>query len=450
MNKTLLAGFFTPEQKYVIASAPGRMDVMGGIADYSGSMVLQKTIQETTTVAISLRNDGIFRLKSVHVDKEELTCSLVYTDFLKNGQEIDFTYAQGQFKKTAYGDWASYVVGCFLLLQKEKAIKVSGADILIYSDVPTGKGVSSSAALEVATMKALQEIYQLSFEKTELSRLAQKVENLIVGAPCGLMDQLASYFGERGTLLPILCQPDIIYQPVPIPHNIYFVGIDSGVRHSVGEASYSDVRTAAFMGYSMIAKQEGIAQEQLAEAKAKSDLSSMPYKGYLANISPSTFEARFALKLPYRMAGQFFVKHFPVHIDPVTSVNSEKFYAVLDCSRHPVYENFRVQTFILLLQGLSTATDPTIRRQSLRQLGELMYQSHTSYSICGLGDTHTDELVEMVKQQQNKGVYGAKITGGGSGGTVCILCEGEEGLQTARNIHHQYQEKHSRQVKFFE
>jgi L-arabinokinase len=200
----------------------------------------------------------------------------------------------------------------------------------------------------------------------------------------------------------------------------------------------------------MIAKQEGITQEQLAEAKAKNDFSYMPYKGYLANISPSTFEERFALKLPYRMAGQYFVSHFPVHIDSVTSVDSEKFYAVLDCSRHPVYENFRVQTFMLLLQYLSKATDLNIRRQCLRQLGELMYQSHTSYSTCGLDDLHTDELVGMVRQQQGKGVYGAKITGGGSGGTVCILCEGEEGLQTARNIHQQYQEKHGRQVKFFE
>jgi L-arabinokinase len=105
---------------------------------------------------------------------------------------------------------------------------------------------------------------------------------------------------------------------------------------------------------------------------------------------------------------------------------------------------------MLLLQYVSVATDRAIRRQCLHQLGELMYQSHTSYSVCGLGDPHTDELVQMVKLHQGKGVYGAKITGGGSGGTVCILCEGEEGLQTARDIHHQYQEKQGKQIKFFE
>ena len=105
---------------------------------------------------------------------------------------------------------------------------------------------------------------------------------------------------------------------------------------------------------------------------------------------------------------------------------------------------------MLLLQYLSVAKEQTIRKQVLEQMGELMYQSHTSYSICGLGDPHTDELINMVKQHRHRGVYGAKITGGGSGGTVCILCEGEVGLETVRHIHQQYQEKYGKQVKLFE
>jgi galactokinase len=449
MEDKVLANFFTAGQTIVEASAPGRMDVMGGIADYSGSMVLQMPIKEKTTVAIALRTDGIFRLNSKTAEGENLECTFRYQDLLKNGHEVDYAFTQAQLKKIK-GDWASYVVGCFLVLQKEKGIIVSGADILIQSEVPMGKGVSSSAALEIATLKALTELYQINFSSTQLPRLAQMVENQIVGAPCGLMDQLASYFGEDGKLLPILCQPDIIYPPIPVPPDIYLVGIDSGVRHSVGGSSYSDVRTAAFMGYAMIAREEGITQEQLAQATTHKDFSQMPYQGYLANISPSAFEAKYALKLFYRMSGQYFSKHFPVHPDPVTKVDPEKFYAVLDCARHPVYENFRVKMFMLLLQHLSAITAPPARHQCLQQLGELMYQSHTSYSICSLGDPHTDELVEMVKQQQDKGVYGAKITGGGSGGTVCILCAGEQGLQTARHIHRQYQEKHSMAVKFFE
>jgi L-arabinokinase len=450
MDKTLLASFFSPDQVYVEASAPGRLDVMGGIADYSGSLVLQKAIKQITTVAIALRHDGIVRIKSLTADREELQSTFQYHDLLKNRQEVDYTVAREQLKKIQGGDWVSYVVGCFLVLQKEKGIAVSGADVLIYSEVPVGKGVSSSAALEVATMKALKELYPLTFEKTELPRLAQKAENLVVGAPCGLMDQLASYFGDHSHLLPILCQPDIVHAPIAIPTGIYFVGIDSGVRHSVGDASYSDVRAAAFMGYSMIARERGVTDEQLAKAKTQKDFLQLPYQGYLANITPADFESTYAQKLLYRMAGHYFIRHYPVHPDPVTTVEKEKFYAILDCTRHPVYENFRVKTFLLLLQYLATSLDLNSRMQCLEQLGELMYQSHTSYSICGLGNPHTDELVAMVKQNRNKGVYGAKITGGGSGGTVCVLCEGTEGLQTAHRIHQQYQEKHGNSVKFFE
>ncbi|MDO1449078.1 galactokinase family protein [Rhodocytophaga aerolata] len=450
MDKTLLASFFSPDQAYVVAKAPGRLDVMGGIADYSGSLVLQKAIKETTTVAIALRHDGVVRIKSLTADKADLQTTFLYQDLLKNRQEVDYAIAREQVKKIQGGDWASYVVGCFLVLQKEKGIVVSGADILITSDVPVGKGVSSSAALEVATMKALKELYPLTFEPTELPRLAQKVENLIVGAPCGLMDQLASYFGNHSHLLPILCQPDIVHAPVAIPAGIYFVGIDSGIRHSVGDASYSDVRAAAYMGYSMIVREKGITNEQLAHAKTQRDFLQLPYQGYLANITPAEFEASYAQKLLYRMAGHYFIRHYPVHPDPVTTVEEEKFYAILDCTRHPVYENFRVKTFLLLLQYLATGLNQQSRIQCLEQLGELMYQSHTSYSICGLGNPHTDELVEMVKQNRNKGVYGAKITGGGSGGTVCVLCDGAEGLQTAHTIHQQYQEKHRKSVKFFE
>ncbi len=450
MDTALLNNFFTNGQTYIQASAPGRMDVMGGIADYSGSMVLQMPIKEMTSVAIALRQDGFFRLKSIQPGSQTMECEITYQNLLKNGWEVDYTYAREQIKKIPGGDWAAYVVGCFLVLQKEKAISVTGADIVIESQVPVGKGVSSSAALEIATMKALVQIYSITLGNTELPALAQKVENLIVGAPCGLMDQLASYLGEPGKLLPILCQPDIVYPAIPLPEGIRFVGIDSGMRHSVGDASYTDVRTAAFMGYSMIAKEMGCSQDELAKAKENSDYAQLPYKGYLSNIPPSVFEVKFALRLFYKMAGQYFIQHFPVHIDPVTKVDPEKFYAVLDCSRHPVYENFRVRTFMLLIQNLSVITDPAMRQQCLHQLGELMYQSHTGYTICGLGNIYTTEIVEMVKEQQGKGVYGAKITGGGSGGTVCILCDGEEGLQTARSIHAQYQQKHGKQVTFFE
>ena len=110
-------------------------------------------------------------------------------------------------KSVVGGDWAVYVLGCFLVLQKEKKIELTGANVFIESNVPWGKGVSSSAALEVATMNALNQLYKLSLGKEELAVLAQMAENLVAGAPCGLMDQLSSHLGQKNKLLPLICQP---------------------------------------------------------------------------------------------------------------------------------------------------------------------------------------------------------------------------------------------------
>jgi L-arabinokinase len=109
---------------------------------------------------------------------------------------------------------------------------------------------------------------------------------------------------------------------------------------------------------------------------------------------------------------------------------------------HPIYENFRVRTFADLLHAT-----PNERRREL--LGELMYQSHASYSACGLGSEGTDLLVELVRRAGSaKGVYGAKITGGGSGGTVAVLGS-RDAEATVRAIAHEYEQHSGRRCAVF-
>ncbi len=431
------------------ATAPGRLDVMGGIADYSGSLVLQMPIRERTAVTLALRNDGLLRLCTLSPGEPHPLVEVPYAHLLRDGQP-DYDHAGRQLAALPGGNWAGYVAGCLLVLHREKGISVAGADVLVDSQVPAGKGVSSSAALEVATMRALAEAYGLSFEGTGLSTLAQRVENRVVGAPCGLMDQLASHLGEPGKLLPILCQPDHLSAPFPIPAGIRFVGIDSGVRHAVSGATYSDVRTAAFMGYSILAQYDGATPGELAHARRTGEREHLLYNGYLANIEPSGFEGRYASLLPRQLSGADFLARYRVIIDPATEVQPDRTYDVFNATRHPIYENTRIQYFSLLLQHLPPETDATRRERSLRQLGEWMFQSHEGYSACGLGNPRTDELVWQARKNTRNGVYGARITGGGSGGTVCILCAGDEGLETVRRIHREYQERHGETVHFFE
>ncbi|HLF46148.1 MAG TPA: hypothetical protein VI548_06965, partial [Chitinophagaceae bacterium] len=296
--------FFSITEPVFTASAPGRLDVMGGIADYSGSLLLQMPVKEITTVSIQERNDSHVKLKT------QLTKNK-YADF-----EIDFLLLKGKsyseaakiIKEKPEGNWALYLLGCLLVLEKEKKLSLNGLNIFIESELSWGKGVSSSAALEVALMNALDKLYNLNLENLELAVLAQKAENHVVGAPCGLMDQLTTHLGQKNKLLPLICQPHKIFEPISVPNGISFSGIDSGVRHAVSDASYSDVRAAAFMAYTVIALQNGATVEQLMKARQSGKWDEIPFGGFLANISVVVFEKSYADILPDSMTGKEFIE----------------------------------------------------------------------------------------------------------------------------------------------
>jgi len=438
-----MSDFFSKTEPIITASAPGRMDIMGGIADYSGSLLLQMPIKQTTTVRIQKRNDGVFHLQTA-LKKNKIA------EFFINASELcdrSLGEAGSIIKSKEGGDWAVYVLGCFLVLQKEKKIDLTGANVFIESKVPLGKGVSSSAALEVATMNALQQIYNLSLGKEELAVHAQMAENRVAGAPCGLMDQLSSHLGQKNKLLPLICQPHEVLKPISIPRGIYFSGIDSGIRHAVSGASYGDVRAAAFMSYTIIALYDGASSEELNQARSSGDWNELPYKGFLANIPVPVFENKYLSLLPTEISGKDFLENYKISIDTVTSIDPRKVYKPAVCGSHPVYENARVNEFKILLRSFKKQVD---KQSSLIMMGQLMMQSHESYSAVGLGNEFTDKIVEMVRGAgAEKEVYGARVSGGGNGGTVCILSYGKVGRQTVKQIHQDYQKLVKKKLFFF-
>jgi galactokinase len=435
----------TSLKKQVESSASGRLDVMGGIADYSGSLVLQMPISQKTTVQLSLRDDYVCTISSRISTGEILSAKIDYRDFL-NINEVDYAFAQQKLTENPSTSWIGYVIGCALVLQKEKGIDFKGGDFNLQSTVPLGKGVSSSASAEVATMKGLGEAIGIQFSGTELPILAQRVENLIVGAPCGLMDQLASYLGEANKLLPIVCQPDQVQESISIPDDISFIGIDSGVRHSVSGASYTDVRCAAFMGYTMIARAFGVTTKELAAAKSSNNFSSLPFAGYLCNISVAEFENSIIENIPVSLRGKDFLNEHEISIDQVTHIIPDKIYSIRQSVSHPIYEHERVTRFKNLLFALLDLNTLDERSGILKEMGSLMFLAHESYSLCGLGSDRTDEIVSCA--QGMKGVYGAKITGGGNGGTVCLLVD-TAGRISAKDLHQQLCEKYKQELVLF-
>jgi galactokinase len=415
-----LREFFDESGELFVARAPGRLDLMGGIADYSGSLVLQLPIADAAHVAIQLREgEEALRVVSLPAEFDDArlrSFEMSLADFLDGaGRPVEYAVAAERFGREPESRWAAYVAGAFLVLMRERGVAFGrGARLLIRSDVPEGKGVSSSAALEVAAMSAIAAGYGIEVLPRELAFLCQKVENLVACAPCGVMDQMTAACGEEGRLLALLCQPGELKGTVELPRELSVWGIDSGIRHSVGGSDYATVRTAAFMGYRIIAEIAGLRVCEAGSA-GRVRVEDPLWRGYLANIAPAEFEEKYAAHLPARMSGAEFLERYRGITDEVTAVNPSQFYPVRQATRHPVYERARVEAFAAVLKDWRGAAQA-------EELGALMYESHESYTACGLGSEGTDELVRLVRRAgAERGLCGAKITGGGSGGTVAVL-----------------------------
>jgi galactokinase len=399
-----------------VARAPGRLDVMGGIADYSGSLTLEMPIAEAAFVAVQRNDSRSVRLVSAGLGENPapLRDISLATEPLSDACR-SYPDARAYFGGNAERAWSAYVIGALVALRLDHGVdSFGGLDVVVCSSVPEGKGVSSSAAVEVASFQALAALSGVALDPIELALSCQRVENLVVGAPCGVMDPLTSSCGSEGQLLAILCQPARLEGPVAIPSGLRLWGLDSGIRHQVSGAGYTEVRVAAFMGYTIIASQLGLPMRP-GGGPGKLGIDDGKLRGYLANVGVEAFERALAEVLPERLLGETFLRTYGGIIDPITDVAPGTYYRVRAASAHPIFEHARTTEFRELMQRAPT-------EESSRRLGELMYQAHESYNACGLGSTGTDRLIDLVREVGPAGgLYGAKITGGGSGGTVAVL-----------------------------
>jgi len=342
-----------------IFAAPGRVNLIGEHTDYNEGFVLPVAIDKRTYVAAYPRTDTVIRVRSLNED--EL-------------REFDLDAVA----KTHPGDWVNYVEGMARILEGE-GIRVHGADLMIDSDVPVGAGLSSSAALEIASGLALLTLMNADVDRVLLARAGQKAEHKYVGTKVGIMDQLASALGRRGEALLIDCR-SLEITPIPVDTSeIALVVCNTRVEHTLASSEYNRRREECERGVELLR-------------------SALPDITSLRDVGLDEFE-QFAELLP----------------DPIRQ----------RC-RHVVSENMRTLQAAEALQDGDFAT-----------MGRLMNDSHRSlrddYEV---SCRELDLMVEIATIVD--GVIGARMTGGGFGGCTVNLVHRDSLERFTETIEREY------------
>ena len=355
-------GIFGGEPE-VMAFAPGRVNIIGEHTDYHDGFVFPFAIELGQFVAARKRHDDLIRV------------------FSKNLARI-FEARIGEIDEARKVKEGLYLFAPVWVL-KERGLLESGFEIFAYSNVPFGEGLSSSAACEVSVLGALNALFGLRIDEQEIARLGQIAENKYVGAPCGIMDQMASACSREGCAIFLDCR-SLTFEHCPVPDSIGFLIAPSGVKHSVAGGEYKRRQEECERGM------------KLAPARAKKarDLSEED----LERMRPLIDEVAFK-----RL-------------------------------RHVVSENKRVlEAKEALLKGDN------------ERLGALLLESHKSlrddYEVSSY---ELDCLVEV--SMGIEGVYGARLTGAGFGGNVIVACEKVRTKEVASAIEEGFFERTKRRT----
>jgi galactokinase len=325
------------------ASANGRVNLVGEHTDYSGGFVLPMLIPLRTTVMIRPSRDRIVTLRTDAAGMEPVAASL------------DDPRARGM--------WSDYIIGVADAMMR-RGLKLGGFDAHVASDIPPGAGLASSAALLIATARALRDAFALELDDREMARLAHEAEYSFVGARVGRMDQLVCSIGRYEEALHIDTR-DLTTRRVPLAQlDADFAVIDSGIRHDHANGAYNTRRAEA---------------EQAAATLGVSSLRDVSSEAGLAALPP---------ELRRR-------------------------------AKHVVTENARV-----------AAAVEAIERGDPAALGAILNQTHASLRDDYEVSVPAVDAIVAAAQKDGE-AYGARLTGGGFGGSVLVLARQGSGRAVA-------------------
>jgi galactokinase len=326
--------------------APGRVNLIGEHTDYAEGFVMPAAIDFATLAGISPRSDGKI---------------VIYSENFKEQRWFDAASLPAQAGKR----WSDYPLGVLSILAAE-GHSIPSLSLSLWGDVPLGSGLSSSAALEVATALAVLSLIGSTYAGPALARLCQRAENEFVGANCGIMDQFISANGKANHALLLDCR-DLSFKLAPIPPNVALVIANTMVKHSIAGGDYKTRRAESEAACAVIACHR-------------------PGAKFLRDATLDDLD-----KWGHEMAPNSLLR-----------------------ARHVISENLR-----------TLAAAVALAKGDMVELGRLMAEAHRSYSQDFEGScVEADAMVSLA--QDLPGLIGARLTGGGFGGCTINLVEQSE------------------------
>ncbi|MDR3723685.1 MAG: galactokinase [Terracidiphilus sp.] len=340
--------------------APGRVNLIGEHTDYAEGFVMPVAINFATLAAISPSNDGKITIYSENYSEEKV-----------------FDAAATPVRAN---HWSDYPLGVVSILKGE-GHTIPGFNLSIWGDVPLGSGLSSSAALEVATLLAITSLIGVTYPGPVLAKLGQRVENEFVGANCGIMDQFISANGKANHALLLDCR-DLSYKLAPIPANVALVIANTMVKHSIIGGDYKTRR----------------AESEAACAIIDSHRGPVPF------LRDATLED---------------LEKWGNEMEPKSYLRA----------KHVISEDLR-----------TVAACDALLKGDVKEVGRLMAEAHRSYSKDFEGScVEADAMVDMA--QDLPGLIGARLTGGGFGGCTVNLVEQSQAAAFAEALASRYEAK---------
>ena len=353
----------------VVAFGPGRVNLIGEHTDYNDGFVLPMALQRGVAIACRARADHRIHAYAAQPD-EAREDSL---DGLAPGRVTG---------------WLAYVAGVAWALERA-GHRLPGCDVVITSDLPIGAGLSSSAALEVATARAMAAVAGLAWDAVAMARLCQQVENAFVGVPCGLMDQLASATSREGSATLLDCR-SLETEFVPVPADAAVVVMDTGVRRALVQSAYAERRAACEAAVTVL-------RESNPGVRALRDADRAMLAAARGRMDPVVFRR----------------------------------------ASHVVAENVR-----------PPAMAAALRANDLAAAGRLMNDSHASLrDLYEVSCPELDLVCEL--SRAHPACHGARMTGAGFGGCAVALVRQDGAEAFAREIESAYRTRGPRGEPFF-